>query len=46
MSSLMSTFAEISCYAFMLCLILGVMEYFSRVIDKKGWGKHCLTSSC
>jgi len=36
----MSTVAEISCYAFILCLILGVMEYFSRLIDKRGWRTH------
>jgi hypothetical protein len=40
MSLSMSTFAEISCYAFILCLILGVMEYFSRLIDKRGWRTH------
>lgn len=40
MSLSMSTVAEISCYAFILCLILGVMEYFSRLIDKQGWGAH------
>jgi len=40
MSLSMSTVAEISCYAFILCLILGVMEYFSSLIDKRGWGAH------
>jgi len=37
MSFSMSTFAEISCYAFILCLVLGAMEYFTRLFDKKGW---------
>jgi hypothetical protein len=40
MSLPMSTFAEISCYAFILCLILGVMEYFMRLIDSREWGTH------
>jgi len=36
----MSTFADISCYAFILCLTLGVVEYFMRLIDNRGWGTH------
>jgi hypothetical protein len=40
MSLSMSTFAEISCYAFILCLILGVVEYFVRSGDRRGWGAH------
>jgi hypothetical protein len=34
----MSTFAEISFYAIILCLFLGVAEYFMRLGDKRGWG--------
>ncbi len=40
MSLSMSTFAGISCYTFILCLILGAAEYFMRLCTERGWGSH------
>ncbi len=40
MSFSMSTFAEISCYAFILCLVLGAMQYCMKLFDQGEWRTH------
>ncbi len=40
MSPSMSTFLELSCYTLILCLILGIAEWFTKLFDERGWRTH------
>ncbi len=40
MSPSMSIFLELSCYTLILCLILGITEWFAKLIDERGWRTH------